>query len=180
MSHPVVTHRRWIAITLLLLVAGAVWIWYSQPPLAALDRSRPQPATGFLAPDFTLPTLQGDEFTLSAMRGKPVVLNFWATWCEPCKRELPSLQRAADHYGDQVIIVGVDQGESVEQVTGFVEQFGLTYTIPLDNEFAASGRYNIRGMPTTFFIDAGGTIRSVYVGEMTSMTLAENIAGLLR
>jgi peroxiredoxin len=79
-----------------------------------------------------------------------------------------------------VIIVGVDQGESVEQVTGFVEQFGLTYTIPLDSEFAASGRYNIRGMPTTFFIDAGGTIRSVYVGEMTSMTLAENIAGLLR
>ena len=64
--------------------------------------------------------------------------------------------------------------------TGFVEQFGLTYTIPLDSEFAASGRYNIRGMPTTFFIDAGGTIRSVYVGEMTSMTLAENIAGLLR
>jgi thiol-disulfide isomerase/thioredoxin len=163
MSHPVVTHRRWIAITLLLLAAGAVWIWYTQPPL-----------------DFTLPTLQGEEFTLSAMRGKPVVLNFWATWCEPCKRELPSLQRAAEHYGDQVIIVGVDQGESVAQVTGFVEQFGLTYTIPLDSEFAASGRYNIRGMPTTFFIDAGGTIRSVYVGEMTSMTLAENIAGLLR
>lgn len=173
--------NRWHGLFLTILLLGSSWIWLNRVPLTASARARtPQPAIDHPAPAFTLKTLKGDEFSLNEAQGKPVVLNFWATWCGPCQRELPALQAAAERYGDRVLIVGVDQGESAEIVQRYVDQLGLTFAIPLDPEFSVGELYNVRGLPTTYFIDRQGVIRQMWLGEMNSITLAEGVAEILR
>ncbi len=136
----------------------------------------PEPAIGYVAPDFALTTLEGEEFSLREMRGTPVVLNFWATWCGPCRRELPALQAAAERYDGEVLIAGVDQGEAAATVQSFVDELGLTFPIPMDADMDVAQEYNVKGMPTTYFVDADGVIRHIWTGEMNSVTLAEGIA----
>ncbi len=131
---------------------------------------------GRVAPDFTLQALDGSTFRLSEQRGKPVVLNFWATWCGPCQNELPAIQKAAEHFGDDVVFAGVDQGEKAEVVQSFADKLGLTFTIPMDADGAIGYNYGVQGLPTTFFIDRNGVVQSLWMGEMNSVTLAENIA----
>lgn len=173
--------NRWHIAFVAILIFGGSWIWLNRVPVAALANVRtPQPAVDYPAPDFTLTTLAGDTFDLSEAQGRPIVLNFWATWCGPCQRELPTLQAAAERYGDRVLIIGVDQGESPETVQSYVDQLGLTFPIPMDAEFAVSELYNVRGLPTTFFIDPQGVIRQMWLGEMNSITLAEGVAEILR
>ena len=173
--------NRWHGVFLVILLLGGSWLWLNRVPVAVSATARPpQPAIDYPAPAFTLTTLAGEQFDLSAAQGKPVVLNFWATWCGPCQRELPTLQAAAERYGDQVLIVGVDQGEAPATVQSYVDRLGLTFAIPLDADFAVSELYNVRGLPTTFFIDRQGVIRQMWLGEMNSITLAEGVAGILR
>jgi cytochrome c biogenesis protein CcmG, thiol:disulfide interchange protein DsbE len=168
--------NRWMLVFVTILVGGSVWLWASRVPPGAQPRNlAPEPALNHPAPDFTLQTLDGKEFSLAAMRGTPVVLNFWATWCGPCQRELPALQAAAERYDGQVWIVGVDQGEEAETVQAYVDRIGLTFPIPMDTEMEVGNRYKVMGMPTTFFIDANGMIRHTWMGEMNSVTLAEGI-----
>ena len=173
--------NRWHGLFLAILLLGSSWIWFNRVPVAiSAAANAPQPAINHPAPDFTLTTLTGETFSLSAARGRPVVLNFWATWCGPCQRELPALQAAAERYGDRVLIIGVDQGEEAATVQRYVDDLGLTFPSPMDSEFTVSALYNVRGLPTTFFIDPDGVIRQVWLGEMNSITLAEGVAELLR
>jgi peroxiredoxin len=172
--------NRWWAVFVVVLVAGGAWLYASQVPADAQPAGRPaEPAAGHPAPDFTLATLDGAEFKLSELRGTPVVLNFWATWCGPCQRELPAMQAAAERYDGLVVIAGVDQGEDADTVQAYVDKLQLTFPIPMDTEQDVGQRYNIKGLPTTFFIDGEGIIRRVWAGEMNSITLAENIAQIL-
>lgn len=167
---------KWVALFAVVLVVGAGWLWVSRVPVDAQPQSvNPEPAIGYLAPDFALTTLTGEEFALSDLRGTPMVLNFWATWCGPCRRELPALQTAAERYDGEVLIVGVDQGEEASVVQPFVEELGLTFPIPMDAEMSVAATYNVKGLPTTFFVDADGVIRHIWAGEMNSVTLAEGI-----
>jgi cytochrome c biogenesis protein CcmG, thiol:disulfide interchange protein DsbE len=169
--------NRWHFAFILILTLGGYWLWVSRVPVAALASERtPQPAVGYPAPDFTLSTLAGEEFSLSALRGQPVVLNFWATWCIPCQRELPALRTASQRYQGEVAIIAVDQGESAKTVQGYVDKLGLPFTIPLDADTDVGRRYNVYGLPTTYFIDRQGIIRQQWTGEMNSITLAEGIA----
>lgn len=176
--------NRWWLVFLTVLILGGGWLWWTQPAGvnagSATTSNDAQPAVGRPAPDFTLPTLDGGEFRLSDQRGKPVVLNFWATWCGPCQRELPAIERAAEHYKDLVVFAAVDQAETIQTVQRFADKMGLTITVPLDGEQRVGERYNVMGLPTTYFIDANGVIRSVWMGEMNSVILAEHIAGILR
>lgn len=161
-----------------VLLFGGAWLWWTRPagePVAVAEAAE-GPGIGRVAPDFTLPTVDGGQFVLREQRGKPVVLNFWASWCGPCQRELPAIQRAAEHYGDSVVFAGIDQGETLELVQAYAEQHGLTFTIPLDGNGDIGYDYNVKGLPTTFFIDAEGVIQGLWMGEMNSVTLAENIA----
>ena len=168
--------NRWLICLVGVLVLGGGWLWWSRPTATAVPVTVQGPGVGRVAPGFTLPLLHTDDFVLDEYRGKPVVLNFWATWCGPCQNELPVLQKAAAHFGDDVVFVGVDQGETEETVQRFVEKFGLTYAIPLDAHGEVADNYNVKGLPTTFFIDRNGVIQSLWMGEMNSVTLAENIA----
>ncbi len=173
--------NRWHIAFFTILILGSSWIWINRVPVVVSSDIRvPQPAIDHPAPNFTLTTLANETFTLQEAQGKPVVLNFWATWCGPCQRELPALQAAAERYGERVLILGVDQGEAPELVQRYVDEKGLTFAIPLDAEFEVSTLYNVRGLPTTYFIDSQGVIRQIWLGEMNSITLAEGVAQLLQ
>ena len=168
--------NRWILTFFLTLLLGSAWLWWSRVPVDAGETVRePEPAVGHPAPDFALTTLDGEPFTLSDADGMPVVLNFWATWCGPCRNELPALQDAAERYNDRILFVGVDQAEEADVVQSFVDEFGLTFPIPMDSDGAVGQRYNVRGLPTNFFIDSNGLIRNIWSGEMNAITLAEQI-----
>jgi cytochrome c biogenesis protein CcmG, thiol:disulfide interchange protein DsbE len=172
--------NRWLLVLLLIISLGGAWLWWSRPVLTATATVTDSgPGVGRVAPDFTLPLLAGGNFSLAEQRGKPVVLNFWATWCGPCQRELPAIQRATEYYGDDVVFAGVDQGETAEKVQLYVDKMGLTFAIPMDGDGEVGFQYNVKGLPTTFFIDRDGIIRSIWMGEMNSMTLAENIAKIV-
>jgi cytochrome c biogenesis protein CcmG, thiol:disulfide interchange protein DsbE len=169
--------NRWHLALVILLIAGPLWIWVNRAPIdAQAQSSTPEPAVGRLAPDVELVTLDGLTFSLHGLRGTPVVVNFWATWCGPCIREMPALQAAAERYAGRVVIAGVDQGENPEVVANFIKEMGVTFPIPMDADFAVGDRYNVKGLPTTFFVDEYGYIRHLWVGEMNAIVLAEGIA----
>lgn len=119
--------------------------------------------------DFTLTTLDGGSVSLSDYAGRVVFLNFWATWCTPCKRELPAFQEfQAQQPADGATILAVDVAETPEQVRMFLDEFSVTgLTILLDNEMTASDSYGIFNMPTTFVIDGNGIVNYIKYGETT-------------
>ena len=129
------------------------------------------PAVGYPAPDFTALTLDGGTLRLRDLRGRPVLLNFWATWCEPCRVEMPALQRVHEAYGDRVAIVGVNLQEPADVVRTFVEGYGYTWTFVLDPDFSIADRYRIRPIPTSVFIDADGVIRHIEYGALSESTI---------
>ncbi len=172
------TSKRWNLLLSILLLVGVAWIWTNRIPDNAGTASvnlPPAPAVGHPAPDFSLTTLSGEPFTLSGLRGTPVVLNFWATWCPPCRAELPELQGANERLAGQVAIIGVNQAEAPADVSRFVAGLGLTFPVPLDVDAATSRLYAVRSLPTTFFIDRQGIIRHIQIGPVTEATLAQMV-----
>ena len=171
----------WLLLALVILVAGGAWVWANRVPADALAELRtPAPAVDHPAPDFTAPLLSGESFSLGGAQGTPVILNFWATWCGPCRAEMPVIQAAAKNYGERIHFVAVNQGEESAVIQPFVDEFGLTFPIALDQDQAVgSDLYNVTGLPTTFFIDGDGTVRRVWMGEMNAITLEEGIAEIL-
>ena len=174
--------NRWTITFFTILLLGSGWLWYTRLPANASPAVRePQPAVEHPAPDFTLTRFDtGEKVSLSDLRGKPVILNFWATWCRPCRAEMPTLQAAYERYGDDLLVVGVDQGEEGAVVGPFLEEFGISFPILLDGDMAVGREYRILGLPTTFFIDSQGIIRGVHAGEINSAILAEGIVEIAR
>ncbi|MEW8970382.1 redoxin domain-containing protein [Mesobacillus jeotgali] len=125
---------------------------------------------GAEAPDFELNTLAGETIKLSDYRGKKVILNFWATWCPPCKAEMPHMQNFYEEYNDQgveilaVNLTNMDKGE--EEVQKFVDEYGLTFTIPMDEEGFAGTTYQAFTIPTSYILDENGVITKKIVGPM--------------
>ena len=105
-----IINRWWTPISIGILVLGALWIWWSAtPPGSTTAGAIPAPQEGFLAPDFELVTLDGEMISLSEMRGRVVLLNFWASWCPPCRKEMPAMQKIFDEYGpDGFVILAVN------------------------------------------------------------------------
>ena len=134
------------------------------PPLAKLEN-------GSLANDFALENLNAEQVRLSDLRGKVVVVNFWATWCIPCVEEMPSFQEFQNQYPDFVML-GIDQEEGLEQVRAFLEGKGIDYQILLDYNAKVAGSYKVFMLPTTIFIDQEGMIRFRHYGIMTPDQMA--------
>jgi len=177
---------RWEILMLFSLAAAITWTVSSRLPAAvgAPVSSSPSPREGFYAPDFTLGTLQGEQLKLSDLRGKIIVVNFWATWCPPCRAETPALETSYRLYKElDVVILGVNltDQDSLKDVESFVEEFSLTYPILLDRNGAIALLYQLNGLPTTFFVDRKGVIRTVVVGEPMSETfIRSKIEALLK
>ncbi len=127
----------------------------------------PGPAVGHPAPPFSLPELGGGTVSLAGLLGRPVLLNFWATWCPDCRAEMPALARFRAQVGAQVEVVGVDVHESTSLVSLFAGQNGLGWPILLDGQGLVTADYGVYYLPTSFFLDARGVIRRVYTGPMT-------------
>jgi len=138
------------------------------------------PYADYAAPDFALTQLNGDLMTLSDLRGKPTLVNFWASWCPPCRKELPALQNAYTTYGDKIGFIAVDVKEDTDTVTSFIESMNLSFPIVLDpNGEISNVTYEVRGIPTTIFIDANGVVAARHVGPLDEATIGEYLAPLL-
>lgn len=161
-----------------MLVAGGVLIglgiglavFVAPATIGEPGRTDPSVAAavvGAPAPDFELKTPEGVPVRLSDLRGRFVVLNFWATWCGPCRLEMPDLEARAVAYADRLTVLGVNFDESPEEVEVFREDLGITFPLLLDPGGRVQRLYRVLGYPTTFFVDEQGTIRSHHVGLMS-------------
>jgi thiol-disulfide isomerase/thioredoxin len=124
------------------------------------------------ASDFELETLSGEKIHLADLRGKPVVINFWATWCGPCRIEMPLLQKYYDLYSPDVAVLAINYDEPVEKVRSYIEELGLSFPILLDPHTKVENLYYVRAFPTTFFLDADGIIRYQHIGALNEAQLA--------
>ncbi|MFQ5400565.1 MAG: TlpA family protein disulfide reductase [Anaerolineae bacterium] len=138
-----------------------------QAKSAPVESSGPL-AVGDVARDFTLSDLDGNSYTLSELRGRPVIVNFWATWCAPCRVEMPELQAAFEQYQDQgLLILALDQAEPPEVVRDFFyDEMGLTFTPLLDEQGSTAELYSVFNFPSSFFINPEGTITAIHRGLM--------------
>ena len=147
------------------------------------ERMDPAPAAGeasaaeaALAPPFTLPDLAGGEVSLAELRGRPVVLDFWATWCAPCERQVPVLNAFHDKYGDRIPVLGIAvDANGASSVAPFVQEHELRYRVLLGDEGLAQD-YDAFGFPTLFVIRPDGTIHSAHVGVVTPEALESAVA----
>ncbi len=128
----------------------------------------PAPVQGAPAPDFALFNLEGEKVRLSDLRGRIILLNFWATWCAPCRIEMPLLQERFERFTeDGLIVLAVDFDEPRPVVEDFGNELGLTFPILLDPGGEVQGLYRVRGYPSSFFVDRDGLVRIVHIGVMT-------------
>ncbi len=133
---------------------------------------------GYRAPDFTLPDLSGQSVSVSSLRGKPVLLNFWATWCPPCRQEIPELQEFHQTYGDHIVLLGVNWGEAPKTVKAFLDRLGVSYRNLVDERGTAFVLYRLTGIPESFFIDPEGYIRGVWIGPLTAKEIVRGFERL--
>lgn len=144
------------------------------PTRAAPSAEAFAPSKGAPAPAFALTALDGQTVRLSDLRGKVVMLNFWATWCGPCSAEMPNIEKVYQNYRDQgVVILAINQGEFAEQVRGYADLYQLHFPILLDESTEVGRLYRVRALPTTFFIDRDGIIRQVQIGGPMSVEFIE-------
>lgn len=142
------------------------------------------PLLGHPAPNFTLVALSHapmPAIQLTSFKGKPIVLNFWASWCDPCKHEAPLLEAVWQRVQSQgVVFLGVDYDDTQGDGLAFVQNYGITYRSVMDTDGAVAINYGVTGVPETFFIDRHGMIVQRVIGELTQQTLQANIQSLLR
>jgi peroxiredoxin len=133
---------------------------------------------GNIAPDFTLENLSGETVSLSDYRGKKVIINMWATWCPPCRVEMPDMQRFYEnHAGDDVEILAVNMTsqDSISSIEEFKEKIGITFPILLDTHNEVGVTYRVLQIPTTWFIDRNGVITNIVLGAMNEEVMIKSI-----
>ncbi|NOR89548.1 MAG: redoxin domain-containing protein [Anaerolineales bacterium] len=135
------------------------------------------PVKGALAPDFTLVNLEGEKISLSDFHGQPVLINLWATWCGPCRIEMPAIQSRFERYQDDgFVVLAVNFDEQRGDVQAFRDEFGLTFQMLLDPGAEVQKLYRTRSYPSTFFVDRNGVIQVQHIGVMTEGNLDGNLA----
>jgi cytochrome c biogenesis protein CcmG/thiol:disulfide interchange protein DsbE len=139
-----------------------------------LNKARAGPLQSGNAPDFTLKGFDSQSVTLSELTGKVVIINFWASWCPPCREEAPYLEQTWRKYRDLgVVFIGVDYLDSENKALAYIEEFDITYLNGPDIGSRISQAYNIQGVPETFFVDKKGQLRGVYIGPLVPPQLDE-------
>ncbi|HRQ37681.1 MAG TPA: TlpA family protein disulfide reductase [Chloroflexota bacterium] len=176
------TRFEWVILIIIVALLGGAWIMMSQESVTAGSGAitlAEAPIVGHPAPNFMLQSSQGEEITLHDLAGQPVVLNFWATWCAPCRVEMPAFQQASVQYNGRAAIIGVNQGEAAKNVADFGAEYRITYPLLLDTDQQISRLYEVRGLPTTLFIDTNGIVREVIMGAITPAVLQDRVERLL-
>lgn len=171
----------------LVLIFGGLWLILSRISIGVSSvandtviSSEPAPIAGHPAPDFELKSLEGEIIRLSDYKGRPVIVNFWATWCPPCRAEFPDFQKVAVENGDNIVIIGVNHtsSDSPQLIPDFVDEFGITFPIVLDETGETVKTYQVVGLPTTVFIDRNGIIQEVFTGPINKAYIDVRLAKL--
>ena len=180
-------HRRRIVIfcVVSLLNVGLLALILTQL-LTPATHSVSDPLVGHAAPNFSLVMLHPDSgknsLSLSNFKGKPIVLNFWASWCQPCKDELPLLENAWKQLQAQkkdIVFLGIDFQESSSDATSFLQQYGITYLAGLDINGSIASKYRVTSLPQTIFISRDGSITSREPQELTAQELSRNLQSIM-
>ncbi|GAB4454239.1 MAG: redoxin domain-containing protein [Anaerolineae bacterium] len=184
---PALLQKRpfWAALIVAVLLLGSGWIAFSAGQVAdttgaGAGQLEPAPIAGHPAPEIELPTLSGETIRLSDFRGQPVVVNFWATWCGPCRAEFPDFQEAAVDNADSLVIIGVNSTSTDQRdsIPPFLDEFGITFPIVLDEQGDAVDAYRVLGLPTTVFINSDGIINEVFTGPLNKAYIESKITEL--
>ncbi len=160
--------QRWVLFQSIVIILSLLWLSFSVLTAQHAQAEVIQiPQKGFSAPNFSLLDTQGQELQLEDFQGQAIILNFWATWCPPCKAEMPDLQNVfIQKQYSGVVVLGVnrtDQDNSLE-LDRFLESYGITFPVLLDSSGEIAKIYNISALPTTYFIRPDGIIHKVIVG----------------
>jgi len=150
------------------------------PVQGSAEAADPAPRVGHSAPDFVLKPVNGSRLALSALHGQVVLLNFWATWCIPCRTEMPELQRwYLQHRSQRFVVVGFDKQEGRGDVAPFLQKLHVTYPVVLDESGSVSAQYEVIGLPTTLVVDREGIVRAVRLGALDKNYLQTTVAPIV-
>ena len=175
----------------LVLISVVIFLAVLKPALAS-QASKSSSSSGddysvipmqvnFQAPKLTLTSLSGEDMSLSKFQGQVILVNNWATWCPPCKAEMPSLQSYyEDHAADGFTLIGIESGEPAEEVSQFVDSFGLTFHIWLDPDGKALLVFHNNNLPSSYVIDRQGTVRLAWTGPISQKMLEEYVTPLIK
>ena len=169
----------------LILIAGLAWVYLSADKTGASSSGTvAAPQQGFLAPDFTLTTTAGETIRLSDLHGQAVLINLWATWCPPCRAEMPAIEKVYNEYKDQgfvVLAIDMTYQDDASAVPSFVLEHGLTFPILLDQTGEIARAYQLRSLPSSFFITRDGIIHEVVIGgPMAEALLRTRVEKILK
>lgn len=174
-------------LPIFLFAAGVSIIIFFGFPRQSKDQQPPDPektatlaiapVEGSIAPNFSLINIQGEQVKLSDFRGQPVLINFWATWCGPCRIEMPAIQdRFEKHRDEGFVVLAVDFDEPQEDVAFFGEELGLSFDLLLDPGGKIQNLYRVLGYPTSHFVDSNGIIKVQHIGIMTEGQLDDYLS----
>jgi peroxiredoxin len=169
---------------ILVLIASAAWIILSTDPTKASVNQTSAPQTGFTAPDFTLQSIDGETYTLSELKGSAVLINLWATWCPPCRAEMPTIEKMYQEYKKQgLVVIAVDMTyqDDPAAIPLFAQEYNLTFPILLDEKAFVGSAYQLRSLPSSYFINRAGIISEVVIGgPMAEALLRTRIEQILK
>jgi peroxiredoxin len=187
-----------LPLAVLALIVGGLWYWQSRgedrsdspygpvalPEARNTTNEEPSPEEGRVGPDFVLERLGGGQQRLSDLQGKPVLLNFWASWCGPCREEMPAIVEQYARYKDQgLVVVGVNLQEADGKIEEFTTDFGIEFPVVIDRSGEVAETWRIGGafdgLPSSYFIDEHGVVKAVYNLPLTEDSIAEGLAEIL-
>jgi thiol-disulfide isomerase/thioredoxin len=170
-----------LMIGLGLVATGAMFIMLlDQRAASAQDFSTVPAKVNFPAPELNLQDLSGTQVSLGDYRGKVVLVNLWATWCPPCREEMPTLQIFYEEYRQEgFVLVAIDQEETLEVVQPFVDEFGLTFPVWLDENYEAERKFNTMNLPSSYVIDRDGVVRLMWIGGISKKNLEKFVPDII-
>ncbi len=168
--------KQWILLGLIIILVG-IAVYQS-----STVNEEELPKAGFKAPPFSLQALDAQSYSLEGLEGKPVVINFWASWCGPCRKEAPELVKLYEKYNTQLEIYAVNMtaDDSIGDATAFAKEFGFAFPVLLDEKGEVAKRYQVQSIPTTFFVNREGIIVDKTLGLVDRQTLENKFKKLIR
>lgn len=163
--------KRWLIPLLVVAAVAAAIFWFGKSPEEGAF-------PGNRMPSFAVMDLQGQLVTADAFGGKPLFINFWATWCEPCRYEMPEIQELYDQAGGAFEVVAVSD-EPLPTVQRYLDAYGYTFPVFLDVDRSMNQDFLVRALPTSVFVDARGIIREVHVGQLTREQMEAYLARIV-